>query len=83
MSEYEIKTPYVISPEMRARLESDYASHTPKSDQPERYASLCDTAHQFARYICMATPPGRDQRLALTHLENAVFYANAAIARNE
>jgi len=33
--------------------------------------------------IIQNTPPSREQSLAITHLEEAIFYANAAIARNE
>ena len=41
-------------------------------------AACRDLAHQFDRDI----PPGREKALALTHLEDAMMWANAAIARN-
>jgi glucose-6-phosphate 1-dehydrogenase len=83
MSEQETNAVHTISPEMRDRLASDFTYHAPKADQPERYVALRDSAHDFARQICMMTPPSREQSLAITHLEEAVFYANAAIARHE
>ena len=74
---------YALSEEQRARLARDFTYHAPKANQPERYVALRDGAHQLARAICMMTPPSREQSVALTHLETALFYANAAIARNE
>jgi hypothetical protein len=37
----------------------------------------------LAYHIKAETPASREQSLALTHLEDAVFWANAAIARHE
>lgn len=74
---------YAVSPEMADRLERDYTYHAPHGDQTERYEILRARAHELALTIVERTPPGREQSLALTHLEEAVMYANAAIARNE
>jgi len=35
----------------------------------------------LAEYIIDSTPEGREQSLALTHLEISMFWANASIAR--
>lgn len=45
--------------------------------------SLFITAKELAYMICQNTPTSREQSLALTNLEQAIFWANAAIARNE
>ncbi|MGP3782344.1 Acb2/Tad1 domain-containing protein [Paenibacillus sp. 1A_MP2] len=37
----------------------------------------------MAELIDEQTPKSREQSLAMTNLEQAVFWANAAIARNE
>lgn len=60
-----------------------FTYHPPKGDQAERYMLIRDTARSFARVVCAETPSGREQSVALTRIEEAVFWANAAIARNE
>lgn len=75
--------PYELTEERRADLAKRFTYHPPKATQPERYEFLRDHAHMLAVMICENTPAGREQAVALTHLETAVFYANAAIARNE
>lgn len=69
--------------DLRARIERDFTYHAPKAGQPERYTMLREKAKELALLIVDATPQSREQSLALTHLEQAAFYANAAIARNE
>lgn len=58
-------------------------SDDPEVDQPRRYEALRQEAGYFASLIVGQTPESREQSLAITHLEEAVFWANAAIARNE
>jgi hypothetical protein len=74
---------YEIEQRMGKQLESMFTYHAPKDDQPERYVMLRDTAKDLAYKIVKNTPPSREQSLAITHLEEAIFYANAAIARGE
>ena len=64
-------------------LEKRFTYHAPKGDQPMRYERLRATAKHLAYRIADDTPASREQSLALTHLEEVVFWANAAIARNE
>lgn len=66
-----------------AQVEKTFTYHAPKEDQPERYVEIRDKAKELAVLILHTTPPSREQSLALTKLEEAVFSANAAIARNE
>ena len=58
-----------------------FTYHPPKPEQLARYDTLRSIALQFAMTIAELTPSGREQALALTHLEEAVFFATAAIAR--
>jgi hypothetical protein len=64
-------------------LDKRFTYHAPKGDQPERYTALRASARLFAMAIVSNTPESREQSVALTHLETAVMWANAAIARNE
>lgn len=60
-----------------------FTYHPPKSDQIPRFQVIREQALQMANTICNATPASREQSLAITALEETVFWANAAIARNE
>lgn len=64
-------------------LENNFTYHKPFGNQAERYQQLRDGAKALAQQIVLQTPESREQSLALTNLEQAVFWANAAIARNE
>ncbi len=64
-------------------LSKRFTYHAPKADQPARYEAIRVAAHELAGEITWLTPTSREQSLALTSLEEAVFWANAAIARNE
>lgn len=65
----------------RAEIVRRFSYHAPDSDKVK--------AHEFVRGLCrtMASeldeelPEGREKALALTHLEEVMMWANAAIAR--
>lgn len=69
--------------QLEARIENTFTYHKPKDDQPERYELLRNKAKELAYLIAGCVPPSREQSLALTALEEAIFNANAGIARNE
>lgn len=77
MNNYEVTT---VTGKM---LENNFRYHSPIDDQPDRYVHLREMAKELAYTIVRNTPPSREQSLALTNLEQAIFWANAAIARNE
>lgn len=64
-------------------LKSRFTYHTPKPGQAERYQQLRDVAHELAKLLNAQCPESREKSLALTHLEESVMWANAAIARHE
>ena len=68
---------------MNANIENRFTYHAPFGDQTERYQGIRDLAKKLAYMILEKTPDSREQSLALTNLEQAMFWANAAIARNE
>ncbi len=74
---------YPISEEQKDRLDNTFTYHAPFGDQSTRYAIIRNGAWMLAENILASTPPSREQSLALTKLEEAVMWANAAIARNE
>jgi len=64
-------------------LENNFTYHAPKEGQPEIYALLRDWAKNLASHYLAECPDSRERDLALTKLEESVFWANAAIARNK
>lgn len=64
------------------RIENDFTYHPPKDGQPALYQSIRDTAREFAHLIDTLVPDGREKSIALTKLEEVVFWSNAGIARN-
>lgn len=75
--------PIDIPGAQRWMVENNFTYHQPFGDQTERYVDLRNTAKDLAFLILETTPASREQALALTNLEQAIFWANAAIARNE
>lgn len=68
---------------MIEQIENNFTYHLPKDNQVERYRSIRDKAKAFAFFIHHTCPDSREKSLAMTKLEEAVMWANAAIARNE
>lgn len=68
---------------LKERIQNDFSYHPPFGDQVERYAVIRDRAKGLAELMVDHCPESRELSTALTHLETAVMFANAAIARNE
>lgn len=66
-----------------SELESRFTSHAPKNDQTKRYQVIRSKALEVATFLDENCPESRELSLALTKLEECVFWANASIARNE
>jgi hypothetical protein len=64
-------------------LANRFTHHAPNLDQIKRYQAIRDNALVTATVINELAPESREKSLALTKLEEAVMWANAAIARNE
>ncbi len=67
----------------RDDLDKRFTYRAPKPGQPEIYEALRKNARFFADLINRHCPEGREKSLAVTKLEEAVFWANAAIARGD
>lgn len=63
-------------------IENNFSYHTPKEGQPEKYEAIRAKAKELAYLIEIECPKSREAALAMTNLEQAVFWANASIARN-
>lgn len=74
---------YECPVEEALKLENAFTYHKPFGDQQDRYVALRDEAKAVAYRIVELVPPSRERSLALTKLEEAIFWANAGIARNE
>lgn len=64
-------------------LENRFTYHPPTEGQAGRYADLRERGLDLARHINEVTPDSPEKLLAVRKLEEAVMWANAAIARNE
>jgi len=63
-------------------IENNFSYHSPKEKQPEMYQQIREKAKELAYMIERLVPNGREKSLALTNLEQSVFWANAGISRN-
>jgi hypothetical protein len=65
-------------------LANRFTYHPPKDhEQADRYVLIRTQGLTFAQIIDRSAPDSREKSLAITHLEEVVMWANAAIARNE
>ena len=62
-------------------LHKRFTYHPPKEGQPEIYEDIRSRARNYAMYISQICPESRELSLAITKLEEVVFWANASIAR--
>lgn len=65
------------------QIDNNFKYHTPRKDQPVRYDKLRLKAKELALLIAEVCPNSRERALAITKLEEASMWANAAIAREE
>lgn len=72
----------VTSKPVNAQIENNFMYHAPKVGQPAQYEALRAKAKELAYLIDELCPKSREQSLAMTNLEQALFWANAGIARN-
>lgn len=74
---------YVVTDEQQKDLERRFTYHKPGGDQAQRYQALRGYARELALMFCRCVPDCPERAAAITKLEEAVFWANAGIARNE
>lgn len=60
-----------------------FAHHPPPNEHVVRaHEGVRDLCQSLATYFSAHLPEGREKALAMTKVEEAMFWANAAIARN-
>lgn len=74
---------YPLTAEDRKTIENRFSYHPPKEGQSEKYQEIRNSCKAIAERVLYLTPPCREQSIAITKLEEAMMWANSAIARNE
>ncbi len=75
--------PYVPDERVAVQLDKAFTYHASKDDQAARYCMLREKFKELALFVATSTPSSREQSVAFTKLEEAMFFSVAAIARNE
>lgn len=78
-----VDTPNYSLPITEENIRKRFTYIPPKPGQPQRYTQLRSTVLLFALEINETCPESREKSTALSKLEEAVMWANAAIARGE
>lgn len=73
---------YIQNNHRNEMIENNFTYHAPQPGQPEKYQEIREKAKELAYLITRSVPPSRECAVAITKLEEAVFWANAGIARN-
>lgn len=63
-------------------IDNNFTSHEATDELERVYASMRSEAKRFATIVNNTCPESREKSLALTKIEEAMFWANAAVARN-
>jgi len=65
------------------QIEHNFKYHPPREGQQKIYEEMRHEAKDFALFVELNCPDSREKSIALTKIEEAVMWANAAIARNK
>lgn len=74
---------YDISQVDLERDANNFKYHPPTAEQTERYRTIRQSGLGLVTLLRISCPPSRELSLAITKIEEAVYWGNAAIARNE
>ena len=65
-------------------LQNRFTHHPPPSKEiVHQYKRIREVGLKMAALVLQFSPEGREQSLAITKIEEAVFWANASIARQK
>lgn len=65
-----------------AELKNRFLYHAPDAEKARAHERVRTYIMQMALEFNDSLPEGREKSLAMTHLEEAMFWANASLARN-
>ena len=65
----------------KSTIDNNFTYHPPKEGQLGKYIDIRAAANHVAHLIDDSMPDSREKSLAITKLEEAVFWANAGISR--
>lgn len=68
---------------LHARVEHDLTNHPPKGETGALLDEVTRRCIELGHFLVDNVPAGREQSLALTHLEQLSMWAKAGIARNQ
>lgn len=74
---------YTPSERTQKQIDNNFVYHKPVDGQVERYGDIRHSFGVLAMILAANCPESRELSVALTKMEEAVMWANAAIARNE
>jgi hypothetical protein len=78
----DMNEPNELTEAQAADLARRFGYHPPQdSETIAKHEDARTIMHGAAEFVCLVTAPSREQSLALTHLEDAMMWTNAAIAR--
>lgn len=79
-----LNQPADTSRNLHQRIEHDFSYHPPSTDEIRfRHEQVRENLKGVAQVLVALTFPSREQSLMLTKLEEAMFWANASIARHQ
>lgn len=65
-----------------ATIENNFMHHAPLPGDTEKYEAIRAKCKECAYLVKDLAPFSRERSIAITKLEEAMFWANAAVARN-
>ena len=71
-----------VREQLYKRVDHDFRYHRASDINKARSTEIRSEARSLAEVLVARCPAGRELETALTHLESAVMFANAAIARH-
>ncbi len=64
------------------KIDWDFEYHAPTGDKVDQHEQVRAACKVLAKHVDGAMLDCREKSVAITHIENAMFWANAGIARN-